>query len=53
MRYDEHDRYDFSDELDCDDLGCYYDEYDHDDIEQDDLAEWQDYYHNVVDEIDE
>lgn len=53
MRYDEHDQYDFSDELDCDDLGCDYDEYDHDDIEQDDLAEWESYYHNIVDEIEE
>lgn len=53
MRYDEHDQYDFSDELDYDDLGCDYDEFDYDDVDQDDLTEWENYYHNVVDDIDE
>ena len=36
---------------DTDDLDLYTDEYDYDDV--DDEAEWENYYHNVAEEIDE
>ena len=36
---------------DSDDLDLYTDEYDYDDV--DDEAEWENYYHNLAEEIDE
>lgn len=38
---------------DCDELYDYDDQWDHDDAELAEQAEWENYYHNIASELDE